>query len=184
MSNTILDISLTVLYVPICSITFLDISWTEDWCSHICPQLLHQGNISFWLFSTDAIFCFLQYQIQWNQRQWGWCFYSICDASHFLNWCSYYLWWHHCCLVALNTVWYCSRISFSWWSNLASVISSCSCCCASGDKLLFLHWLLTSSLTVLQFWKFSRFCFVEVSATVHCSFATFNCFYSKQLKVY
>ena len=90
----------------------------------------------------------------------------------------------NCCLVALNTVWYCSRISFSWWSNLASVISSCSCCCASGDKLLFLHWLLTSSLTVLQFWKFSRFCFVEVSATVHCSFATFNCFYSKQLKVY
>ena len=84
-----------------------------------------------------------------------------------------------CCLVALNAVWYCWRISFSWWSNLALLICSCSCCCVSGDKLLFsLHWLLTSSLTVIQFWKFSKICLVEVSegAAVNYSFAIFNWF--------
>ena len=84
-----------------------------------------------------------------------------------------------CCLVALNTVWYCWRISFSWLSSLALLISSWSCCCFSGDNLHFvLHWFLTSSLTVLQFWKFSKICFVEVSedGAVNYSFATFNWF--------
>ena len=84
-----------------------------------------------------------------------------------------------CCLVALNVEWYCWRISFSWWSNLALLICPCSCCCVSGYKLLFsLHWLLTFPLTVLQFWKFSKICFVEVSedGAVNYSFATFNWF--------
>ena len=94
-----------------------------------------------------------------------------------------------CCLVALNTVWYCWRISFSWWSNLALLIFSCSCCCALCDKLLFLHWLLlTSSLTVtvLQFWKFLIFCCVELSegATLIVLLPHLIDFYSKQLKIY
>ena len=59
-----------------------------------------------------------------------------------------------CCLEALNTVWYCWRISYSQWSKLAFLICSCPCCCSSNDKLLLLHWLLTSSLTVSQFWKY------------------------------
>ena len=82
-----------------------------------------------------------------------------------------------CCLVALNAEWYCWRISFSWWSNLALLICPCSCCCVSGDELLFsLHLLLMLSLTVLQFWKFSKICFVEVfeGVAINCSFATFN----------
>ena len=134
---------------------------TEAWCNNTCPQLLHQGKISPWPFSIDAIFCFLQCKIRWNHRRWAW-----------------YLWWvwflklmflvplsyrTSCCLVAWNTVGYCWRISFSWWSKLTFLISSCSCCCPSNDKLLLLHWLLTSSLTVSQFWKFSIFWFAAVS---------------------
>ena len=89
-----------------------------------------------------------------------------------------------CCLVALNTVWYCWRPSFSWWSNLALLVSSCSCCCTSGHKLLFLHWLLTSSLAALQFWKFSIFCFWEVSegAAANCSFTILNWFLFRTIK--
>ena len=59
-----------------------------------------------------------------------------------------------CCLVALNTVRYCWRISYSRRSKLAFLICSCACCCSSNYKLLLLHWLLTSSLTVSQFWKY------------------------------
>ena len=57
------------------------------------------------------------------------------------------------------------------------LICPCSCCGVAGDKLLFsLHCLLKLSLTVLQFWKFSKICFVEVSegAAVNYSFATFS----------
>ena len=93
-----------------------------------------------------------------------------------------HLWWilflvplsdcSSCCLVALNTVWYCWWISFSWWSNLASLICSC-CYCWSAQVIncFFLNWLLTSSLAVLQFWKFSIFSFVEVSEA-----SAVNCF--------
>ena len=90
-----------------------------------------------------------------------------------------------CCLVALNTVWYCWRVFSSWWSDLTLLISSCSCCCTLGDKLFILKWLLTSSLTMAQFWKFSIICFVEVSedSAVNCSFATID-FCSEQSKIY
>ena len=46
LSNTILDVSLTVLFVQIAVLYFLNISLTEAYCSHNCPQLLHQGEIS------------------------------------------------------------------------------------------------------------------------------------------
>ena len=72
----------------------------------------------------------------------------------------------------------CNIILYFWQSKLAFLISLCSCCYISSDKLLLFHWLLTSSLTVSQFWKFSIICFVKMSeaAAVDFSFATFNCF--------
>ena len=42
LSNTILDVSLTVLFVTLYSIIFL---WA--YCSHRCPQLLHQERFHF-----------------------------------------------------------------------------------------------------------------------------------------
>ena len=115
---------------------------------------------------------FSQYQIQWNHRQWqwAWCIFSICDGSCFLTFIRlYYLLFssmEHCVILLANF--------FQLVVKLG--LAPCSCCCVSGDKLLFLHWLLTSSLKVLQFWKFSIFCFVKVSegTAVNCSFATFN----------
>ena len=82
------------------------------------------------------------------------------------------------CLVALNTVWYCCRflsvgdLAWPYWFLLAPVVV------LQVINCFFLHWLLTSSLTVLQFWKFSIFWLVQVSesAAVNCSFTTFDWF--------
>ena len=74
------------------------------------------------------------------------------------------------CLVALNTVWYCWEIFFNWQSKLAFLISSCSCCCPSSDKLFLLHWWFMLSLKVQQFWKFSMLCNVEVFEGVAVNF--------------
>ena len=57
----------------------------------------------------------------------------------------WYLW-------SLNTVWYCWQSSFSWWSNLALLISSCSDCWAQVINCFFplIIDVVTNSITILE----------------------------------
>ena len=141
LSNTILDVTLAMLFVPIFSIIFF---W-----HFFNRSLMYSYMSSIVAPRKDSTLTFLQW--------WDILFSSIPDTMITDNQCGVFTSFvmvvisqtdnvfvplsdcTSCFLVALNTVWYCWRISFSWWSNLALLISFCSCCCASGDILLFLH---------------------------------------------
>ena len=187
LSNTILDVSLMVLFVPICSITCFGYFFNRDLMQSYMFSVVATGKdftLTF-LHWRDILFPSIQDTIKsptmsvwFLLRLWWISFSKLTFLKPLNNFTS-------CCLVVLKAVWYCWRISFSWWSNLALLICPCSCCWVSSDQLLFsLYWLLTSSLTVLQFWKFSKICFAEVTEGAAVILPHFIDSYSEQLKIY
>ena len=133
----------------------MDIFLTEAWCRWYMPSIVAPGQ--------DLTLTFH------NRR--NILFFSIPDTMEspamsvvFLL----HLWWlsffkliflvllsdcNSCYLVALNTVWYCWRISSSWQPKMGFLISSCSFCFTSSDKLAFVALIfdvVANSIAILK----------------------------------